>query len=129
MGIVRPMDIAYRIDLAMKVAGIKTQAQLARESGVPESTLTRILKNVGQPSIENLAAIAAALDRSIDWIVNGTDTKTTPLPELIDIHVTHEELLIIQQHRAATQMGKNIIRAAALSAEKKTTDESSSSDD
>lgn len=128
MGIVRPMDIAFRIDLAMKVAGIKTQAQLARLSGVPESTLTRILKNVGQPSIENLAAIAAALDRSIDWIVNGTDTKTTLLPELINIHVTHEELLIVQEHRAATQMGRNIIRAAALSAEKKTTEESPLSD-
>ncbi|TXG78926.1 XRE family transcriptional regulator [Candidatus Dojkabacteria bacterium] len=119
MRIVRKMDIAYRLDLAMRVAGIKTQAQLARLSGVPESTIARILKNTGQPSIENLVALASALNRSLDWIVNGTDSKTAPLPELIDIHVTHEELLIIQQHRAATAMGRSIIRAAATSAEKK----------
>lgn len=118
MGIVRHMDIAYRIDLAMKVAGIKTQAHLARLSGVPESTIARILKNAGQPTVENLAALAAALNRSLDWIVNGTDSKTTPLPELINTYLTHEELLIIQRHREASPMGRSIIRAAALSAEK-----------
>lgn len=112
------MDIAYRIDLAMKVAGIKTQAHLARLSGVPESTIARILKNAGQPTVENLAALAAALNRSLDWIVNGTDSKTTPLPELINTYLTHEELLIIQRHREASPMGRSIIRAAALSAEK-----------
>lgn len=123
------MDIAYRIDLAMRAAGIKTQAQLARMSGVPESTITRILKNAGQPTVENLAAIANALDRSIDWIVNGTDSKTSPLPELIEIHLTHEELLLVQQHRAATAMGRSIIRAAARSAEKKKIDPTDSDDE
>lgn len=123
------MDIAARIDLAMKIAGIKTQSQLAQASGVPVSTIARILKNAGQPTIENLAAIAVSLNRSLDWIVNGTDSKTAPLPELINCYITHEELIIIQSHREATKLGKSLIRTAAETAEKETTAPTESKDD
>lgn len=123
------MDIAARIDLAMKIAGIKTQSQLAQASGVPVSTIARILKNAGQPTIENLAAIAAALNRSLDWIVNGTDSKKTPLPELINCYITHEELIIIQSHREATPLGKSLIQVAAETAEKAVTGPNELKDD
>lgn len=112
------MDIASRIDLAMKAAGIRTQAALARMSGVPESTITRILKNVGQPNLENLGAIAIALHRSLDWIVNGTDSPNSKLPELVNVYLTHEELRLIQQLREATKIGKSSILAAGNSAKK-----------
>jgi transcriptional regulator with XRE-family HTH domain len=113
------MDIAARIDLAMKVAGIKTQSQLAQASGVPLSTIARVLKNGGTPTIENLAAIAVALNRSLDWIVNGTDSPKQDLPELVLTYVTHKELRLLQQLREATEMGESLILIAGDAAEKK----------
>lgn len=113
------MDIAARIDLAMKIAGMKTQSQLAHASGVPLSTIARVLKNAGQPSIENLAAIAAALNRSLDWIVNGTDSPKQDLPELVLTYLSHKELKLIQQLREATEMGETLIYIAGDTAEKK----------
>lgn len=113
------MDIAARIDLAMKIAGMKTQSQLAHASGVPLSTIARVLKNAGQPTIENLAAIAAALNRSLDWIVNGTDSPKQDLPELVLTYVSHEELKLVQQLREATEIGKSLILVAGDTAEKK----------
>lgn len=113
------MDIAYRIDLAMRVEGIKTQAELARRSGVPESTIARILKNAGQPTVENLAAIAVAVNRTLDWIVNGTDSPKQELPELVLTYLTHKELKLVQQLREATEMGESIILIAGETAEKK----------
>lgn len=113
------MDIAARIDLAMKIAGMKTQSQLAQASGVPLSTIARVLKNAGQPTIENLAAIASALDRSLDWIVNGTDSPKQDLPELVLTYLSHKELKLIQQLREATEMGETLIFIAGDTAEKK----------
>lgn len=113
------MDIAHRIDLAMRVAGIRSQAQLARISGVPESTIARILKNAGQPTVENLAALATALDRTLDWIVNGTDSPKQELPELVLTYLSHKELRLIQQLREATEMGESLILVAGETAEKR----------
>lgn len=112
------MDIASRIDLAMSITGMKTQSELSRVSGVPESTLTRILKNAGQPNIENLIAISAALNRSLDWIVSGTDSPQCTLPELINVYVTHEELRLIQQLRESTPIGKSSILTAGNTSKK-----------
>lgn len=113
------MDIAARIDLAMHYAGIKTQKHLARLSGVSEPTLNRTLKNIGQPNLETLSAIARALNRSLDWIVNGTDSPNTTLPEFINIYVTPEELRLIQQLRESTRLGRSSILIAGDTADKK----------
>lgn len=111
------MDIAHRIDIAMRIAGLKNQADLCRASGVAQSTLARVLKG-GQPTIENLDAIAKACNVSIDWIVNGTDSPNTTAPEISLVYVTLDELRLITQFREANEMGKNLIKTAGTSAPK-----------
>lgn len=113
------MNIADRIDTAMKMANIKTQADLARKSGVPESTVTRILKGPAQPSVDNLARIATACNVTMDWIVNGTDKPDTDSTEIPLVYVTLEELKLLTQFREATEMGKKLIKTAGNTAQKK----------
>ncbi|BBB59923.1 hypothetical protein UNDKW_1650 [Undibacterium sp. KW1] len=115
------MNIADRIDIAMKTAGIKSQADLSRASGVSESTIGRVLKGGVNPSIENLAEIAKACNVSMDWIVNGNDTPNTEVTEMPLVHVTQEELTILTQFREATARGKSFIKTACNSVAKKST--------
>ncbi|MFZ6801951.1 helix-turn-helix domain-containing protein [Undibacterium sp. Di24W] len=112
------MTIAKRINIAMKLAGINTQADLARASGVPTSTLARILANESQPNPANLAAIANACGRSIDWIVNGTNIEDNSKPEVSLVYVTLEEMKVLTEYRESTDMGKSFIKIAAKNAEK-----------
>lgn len=67
------MDIANRLDRAMKAAGIGSQAGLARASGIPQPTINRILKNVGKrgPEAHTLAALARAVNVSFEWLHEG----------------------------------------------------------
>lgn len=111
------MDIAHRIDIAMMIAGLKNQADLYRASGVAQSSLARILKG-GQPSIENLTAIALACHVTIDYLVNGSDSPNTDAPEISLVYVTLEELKLITQFREANAMGKTLIKSAGVTAPK-----------
>ena len=113
------MNIADRIDIAMRLAGVRSQADLARASGVSESTIGRTLKGGVVPSVENLAAIAGACKVSMDWIVNGIDKPTTDTIEIPLVYVTQEELKLLTQFREATEMGKSLIKVAGDTAQKK----------
>ncbi|MBI5511423.1 MAG: helix-turn-helix domain-containing protein [Deltaproteobacteria bacterium] len=52
-----------------------TRAHLARESGVPESTISRVSNGVRAPTIEVIEAIAKALGMSAAQLVAGTDSE------------------------------------------------------
>lgn len=110
------MKIADRLDIAMKAAGFRTQAAFARAADVEESTLARILKNSNAPSIDTLQRLATAANVSLDWIVNGTTSKSTSDFSLT--YVTAEEMRLLTQFREANQMGKSLIKAAADTAKK-----------
>lgn len=62
-----------RIIKAMKDKGINSMAELERKAGVPSGTL----RNMGQghmPSTEKVRKIAAVLEISVDYIINGDDS-------------------------------------------------------
>jgi len=114
------MNIADRIDLAMQLAGFQTQAEFSRASGVASSTLARILSNESQPNPANLAAIAKACNRTIDWLVTGENSPDTSTGSSIELtYCVTEELSLLTQYRLATEMGKKFIQIAAKNAEKK----------
>lgn len=123
------MNIADRIDIAMKLAGYSTQADLSRASGVPVSTLARILSGDSQPNANNLAVIAKTCKRSIDWIVNGTDNAQNLSTEVSLVYVTPEELKLLTQYREASEMGKGFIKIAGNTAEKQSMLQRPSADD
>lgn len=74
------MDIATRLDAAMKAAGFESQSALARASGVPQPTINRILKGVGKkgPEASTLVKLAQACNVSFEWLHEGIGTAPPP---------------------------------------------------
>lgn len=70
----RRMTIGNRLDQAMKAARIKSQSELARASGVPQATISRILKGVGSkgPETETVKKLAKACHVSFSWLNEGS---------------------------------------------------------
>lgn len=71
-------SIAERLDALMRSRGIKSQNQLARVSGVPQSTINRILKkgDAYSPEWATLKKLATALNVSVEWLTEGVDSLT-----------------------------------------------------
>ena len=69
------MTLANRLRTLMRWRGIKSQSQLARISGVPQSSVHRILtRGEGySPSRPTVARLAKALHTSVTWLTDGVD--------------------------------------------------------
>ena len=67
-----------------KAAKKVTNEWIAEQSGVPKSTVDRTFKGKNSPSIATLHPICAALDTTLDEILNGTRTVISAhdVPEL-----------------------------------------------
>ena len=67
------MSISDRLDKAMKLARIPSQAALSRASGVPQPTINRILKGPGKrgPETTTLRQLADACGVRFDWLASG----------------------------------------------------------
>lgn len=115
------MDIKSRIDRAMQIARIKSQAELARRSGLPGTTIARLLKQGGNPSADTLQALAKTLNVSMDWIVTGEDHKQNQVPRNL-VYLTDEELGLITDAREATSLGRKLILETAKNVPKKKLD-------
>ncbi len=71
------MDIANRLDEAMREAGFESQSALARASEIPQPTINRILKGVGKkgPEASTLQKLAAACNVNFTWLHEGIPPK------------------------------------------------------
>jgi transcriptional regulator with XRE-family HTH domain len=95
------MDIANRLDEAMKRANIKSQRELSRRSGVGQSTISRILKGNISDSIRELPIykLAKTCGVSVEWLIDGRIRPES------DIRMTDREITLIKNFRkiSATQ--------------------------
>ncbi|HYG43166.1 MAG TPA: helix-turn-helix transcriptional regulator [Bordetella sp.] len=75
------MTLAQRLRARMLWRGIKSQNQLARISGVPQSSIHRILtrKDAYSPARSTLLRLAHALDTTVPWLTDGVDTPAYPI--------------------------------------------------
>ncbi|CAB3689009.1 helix-turn-helix domain-containing protein [Achromobacter pulmonis] len=67
------MSLALRLRTLMRWRGIKSQNQLARISGVPQSCIHRILTREERyaPTRATLQRLARALDTQVPWLADG----------------------------------------------------------
>jgi phage repressor protein C with HTH and peptisase S24 domain len=70
---IRAMTIGHRLDQAMKAAGFLNQKTLEEASGVPQPTISRILKNTGKkgPEAHTVKSLADACGVSFQWLYEG----------------------------------------------------------
>jgi phage repressor protein C with HTH and peptisase S24 domain len=68
------MTIGQRLEEAMKAAGFINQQTLAEASGLPQPTISRILKNTAKksPSGNTIKLLADACGVSFQWLYEGT---------------------------------------------------------
>lgn len=76
---IRAMTIGHRLDLAMKAAGFLNQKTLEEASGIPQPTISRILKNTGKkgPEAHTVKRLAEACGVSFQWLYEGTGPMET----------------------------------------------------
>jgi len=69
------MSIGDRLDKAMKGARIDSQSELARKSGVPQATISRILKGTGKkgPETETIKRLAVACGVTFEYLNEGVN--------------------------------------------------------
>lgn len=74
-----PLAIASRLNEAMQTARppIKAQSDLSDKSGVPQPTISRILKGKGKkgPETDTLKKLAAACGVNFNWLNEGIGAK------------------------------------------------------
>lgn len=81
------MTLTKRLRALMRWRGIQSQNQLARISGVPQSSIHRILTRSDgySPSRTTLLRLAKALETGVPWLTDGvvsaTDPHDVPPPE------------------------------------------------
>lgn len=84
--------IALRLDEAMSARNITNQSKLARMSGVPQSTINRILKGAGRlgPQTETLRQLAMTLAVHLRWLQEGLGPRD--LSEEVSAEAKAEEV-------------------------------------
>lgn len=119
------MDVASRLDKAMLSAGFKSQSALARASGVPQATISRILKNadgIHGPAPSTLKRLASACRVTFDYLnegrENGAPLPALPLPEDHDLVIYDQMIRLMTAYRQATSTAKIRILAFAEQEEK-----------
>jgi transcriptional regulator with XRE-family HTH domain len=123
-----PMTIGNRLDTAMREAKILSQSELARRSGVPQATISRILKGGGSkgPETETVRRLANACNVKFEWLNEGAgnqgEAASLPAAAVSDI-VTPEEIieLITLYKDARPGDRKMIMKAARLHRRRKQT--------
>lgn len=126
------MDIGTRLDKAMKDAKIESQSQLARLSGVPQATISRILKGQGRqgPETVTLVALATALNINLRWLQEGAgpqvrgsphaEPESVPRVRVFEPAaatklqwVTEDEAKLLSDFRAGTEFQRGVLLTTA----------------
>lgn len=83
------MSIGDRLDQAMKAARITSQSELSRISGVPQATISRILKGTGAkgPETETVKKLARACKVSFTWLNEGEEPAVSHSVPVIDAYL------------------------------------------
>lgn len=102
-----PMSIGERLDQAMKAAGVRSQSELSRRSGVPQPTINRILKGPGAPEASTALKIAKSLGINFVWLMQGDGPMWAS--DLTNESLTPVELSLIEVYRQCAEPDRAFI--------------------
>jgi len=128
--------IGWRLDKAMQDARIKSQSELARQSGVPQPTINRILNGESKrgPETATVIALANATGVEFSWLLEGrgpqhprgpatagdeASAETSSRLKIVERPaptlqwVTHQEAELLSEFRATKDADKKLILDAA----------------
>jgi len=81
-----------------------TNEQLAERSGIPLSTLSKLLAGMNEsPKLSNIIAICNALDCSVEYIVTGAPDNTN------NYTLAAEEISFIESYRRLDSWGRELV--------------------
>lgn len=112
------MSLALRLRTLMRWRGIKSQNQLARISGVPQSCIHRILTRDERyaPTRITLQRLSRALDTQVPWLADGMVAHAAAAPEPRDEEQTDaycaEICALLRQQPEATR--KRVLQVVRL---------------
>jgi transcriptional regulator with XRE-family HTH domain len=121
----RGMSISSRLDEAMREARFKSQKDLERASGVPQATISRILKGAGKngPETETLRKLAVTCEVNFEWLLQGAGPKRRgdppdDGPALAKPHVDREAVAndifqLVKAYRYADARGRKLLMDSA----------------
>ncbi len=108
------MTLGENIQTARKAKGLSQEA-LAEQVGVSRQALGKWEKDTALPSLDNLQALAAVLDVSVDVLLGTTQADGTPEPALtLETLRTLLEARDAQKRRSMRLWGGAALGAAAL---------------
>lgn len=116
----RMTTIGDRLDKAMRDAKIASQKDLERLSGVPQATISRILKGIGKkgPETDTIKRLAKALNVTFAWLNEGIENGlvlVAEAPEPVDDgKVSADEIIeLITLYKTANRRERVLMLNAA----------------
>ena len=99
-------ELGRRLESVLELKGW-TQEGLAQRSGVPQSTISKVLAGKRSTRFEIIARLAYALDVSLDWLATGEARQ----PE----EMTPEEQVLLENYR---RIGNSVVKEFVFKAAK-----------
>lgn len=76
----KPESKRIEVERMKELMGEMTQQQFQEKTGVPQSSISKILGNQRDLTANNICLIAEAFDVSTDWLLGRTDERKPPEP-------------------------------------------------
>lgn len=113
------MTIGDRLDKAMREAKIESQSELARKSGVPQATISRILKGPGTkgPETGTISKLAAACGVSFEYLNEGND-DSAPQRAADQNSIIDEIIELITIYRGLSNRSRELVMKSARAAQR-----------
>ena len=103
------MRIKDRLKLAFDAKSLKLVA-VCEISGIPYSTLQNYLRDVREPTVENLIKLSTHLNINLHWLLTGQGEMF--INEVVD-DLTQEEASLIDDFRHMNDQGKAAVTTSA----------------
>lgn len=103
------MDIATRLDHAMRANHINDQSELSRLTGISTSTINRILSGkLKSPNAFDAVTLAKAVGVSTSWLVTGEDDHAELESRRAEL-ITRQEAELLSLVRQLSKPARDLI--------------------